>query len=135
MDLTTQTRNIMAKAIKNFADEGKVDNTEIQILISTDDEENCTPKYQVLKKNKPFKEITFNDILNVKVDFLGREMIASPFIANTIKRLAKEQECVNLDINVLIYTHDSKAEDILLYVFKKTEPLKKLTFEYLFEGM
>ena len=93
----------------------------MQFLISTDDNNSCTPKYQFLIKHKPQRQVSFNEILNVKVDFLGREMIASPFIANTIRRLSKENECSTLDVNVLIYAKNSNVDDVLMYVFNKNK--------------
>lgn len=135
MSIVTQTKNIMANAIKNFAKESNLDIKEVQFLISTDDEKSCTPKYRFLIKHKPQREVSFNEILNVKVDFLGREMIASPFIANTIRRLSKENECSTLDVNVLIYSQDPDVKEVLMYCFNKEQAIKPITFDYLFEGM
>ena len=135
MDLQTQTKTIMSKGIKNFATLNHKGIKDVQVLISTDDEKSCTPKYELLLNHKPIKVITFNEILNVKIDFLGREMIATPFIANTIRRLAREIECEFTEINVLIYADTNDENNVLMYCFKGTEPVKPITFEYLFEGM
>ena len=135
MSIHSQTKNIMANAIKNFAKDNSLDTKEVQFLISTDDNNSCTPKYQFLIKHKPQRQVSFNEILNVKVDFLGREMIASPFIANTVRRLSKENECSTLDVNVLIYAKNSNVDDVLMYVFNKNKGVKFIDFEYLFEGM
>ena len=125
----------MRKAIQNFAKEHNVDNTKSAVLISTKDEANSTPIYTLLINNIPKGEVSFNQILNVKIDFLGREIIASPFIANTIRRLARENECSVLDVNVLVYTQDENADKVLLYFFIGRTPKKHITFEYLFAEM
>ena len=135
MNIVGQTKKIMGNAIKKYATDKKVDNTEVQFLISTDDTQTSLPKYQFLMKHKPIKEVSFNEILNVKVDFLGREMIASPFIANTIRRLAREKECSPLEISVLIYAKDSEVSEVLLCCFNKQNPEGFITFDYLCEGM
>ena len=135
MDIKETSIGIMRKAIQNFAKEHNVENTKSAVLISTTDTESSTPNYQLLINNIPKGEVSFNRILNVKIDFLGREMIAKPFIANTIRRLARENECGVLDINVLVYTQDESAENVLLYFFKGKTPVKPLTFEYLFAEM
>jgi hypothetical protein len=79
MDIQKTTSEIMLKAIKNFAKEFEVAETKTQLMIQSSDEQ-CTPTYKVLVDNKVKKEVTFNQILNVKLDFLGREIIATPFI-------------------------------------------------------
>ena len=135
MDIKETSIGIMRKAIQNFAKEHNVDNTKSAVLISTKDEANSTPIYTLLINNIPKGEVSFNQILNVKIDFLGREIIASPFIANTIRRLARENECSVLDVNVLVYTQDENAEKVLLYFFIGRTPKKHITFEYLFAEM
>ena len=135
MDIKETSIGIMRNAIRNFAKKYEVENKKSAILISTKDKENSSPNYQLLINNLPKGEVSFNEILNVKIDFLGREIIAKPFIANTIRRLARENECGVLDVNVLVYTEQENAEDVLLYFFVGKTPKKHITFEYLFAEM
>ena len=133
MDLISQTRKIMLNAIKSFAKKDSVPQTEAQFLISTEDIESCIPKYLYMLKHFPQRFVNFNEILGVKIDFLGRELVAQPFIARTIKRLSKEEEISPLKVKVLIY---SKGEDdVSLYFFADKKPIKELTFDYIFEGV
>ena len=135
MDIKETSIGIMRNAIQNFAKKYEVDSKKSAILISTKDKENSSPNYQLLINNIPKGEVSFNEILNVKIDFLGREIIATPFIANTIRRLARENGCGVLDVNVLVYTQQENAEDVLLYFFIGKTPKKHITFEYLFAEM
>ena len=135
MDIKETSIGIMKKAIQNFASKYEVDVTKSSILISTKDKESANPNYLLLINNIPKGEVTFNEILNVKIDFLGREVIATPFIANSIKRLARENKCEVLDVNVLVYTQSQNAEEMLLYLFIGKTPKKQITFEYLFAEM
>ena len=112
----------------NVEKQTQVSNERVQLLIYTDNPD-LEPKYKVLLDNKPLKEVSFNEILNVKLDFLGREFIATPFITNTIKRLMNESSCDFNEVNVLIYPRD-KTEDINLYFFVGTRPKKPLTLNY-----
>ena len=82
MNVEKQTQTILSKAIERYAKENEVSNERVQLLIYTDNPD-LEPKYKVLLDNKPLKEVSFNEILNVKLDFLGREFIATPFITNT----------------------------------------------------
>lgn len=132
MNVQNQTKNIMSKAIDNYANENNVENYQTQLMINSD-ENSDVPTYKLLIKNKIKQELTFNEILNVKIDFLGREQIATPFIANTLKRLSKEQNCDLKDVNVLIYKIKDN-ENINLYVFQKSKPIKAITLDYIFEN-
>jgi hypothetical protein len=130
MSLETQTKKIMKDAIERYASENDVSKERIQLLIYTDNPD-LEPKYKVLKDNKELKQVTFNEILNVKLDFLGREFLATPFITATIKRLMRESNCEYKEVNVLIYQTD-KNDDVNLFFFVGTKPEKPITFSYLF---
>jgi len=124
----------MLKAIKNFAKEFEVAETKTQLMIQSSDEQ-CTPTYKVLVDNKVKKEVTFNQILNVKLDFLGREIISTPFISSSLRKLRREQGCGWEDVSVLIYIQKEEQEVPNLYFFEGIKPIKPITFDYLFGDM
>ena len=130
MSLETQTKKIMKDAIARFALENEVNKERIQLLIYTDNPD-LEPRYKVLKDNKELKQVSFNELLNVKLDFLGREILATPFITATIKRLMRESNCEWKEVNVLIYQTD-KNDEVNLFFFIGTNPKKPITFSYLF---
>ena len=134
MDIQKTTSNIMLNAIKNFAKEFEVSETKTQLMINASDE-NCTPIYKVLVDNKIKKQVTFNEILNVKLDFLGREIIATPFIASSLRKLRREQGCGFEDLNILIYKQKEEQQIPNLYFFEGSKPIKPITFDYLFGDM
>jgi len=134
MDIQKTTSNIMLTAIKNFAKEFEVEETKTQLMINASDD-NCTPIYKVLVDNKVKKQVTFNEILNVKLDFLGREIIASPFIASSLRKLRREQGCGFEDLSILIYKQKEEQTIPNLYFFEGIKPIKPITFDYLFGDM
>jgi hypothetical protein len=134
VDIQKTTSEIMLKAIKNFSKEYGVEETKTQLMIKASDEQ-CSPIYQVLVENKVKKQVTFNQILNVKLDFLGREIIATPFISSSLRRLRREQECGFEDVSVLIYKQKEEQEVPNLYFFEGIKPIKPITFDYLFGDM
>jgi len=134
MDIQKTTSNIMLTAIKNFAKEFEVEETKTQLMINASDD-NCTPIYKVLVDNKVKKQVTFNEILNVKLDFLGREIIASPFIASSLRKLRREQGCGFEDLSILIYKQKEEQTIPNLYFFEGVKPIKPITFDYLFGDM
>lgn len=133
MSLETQTKKIMKNAIVRYAKEEEIETKRIQLLIYTDNPD-LEPKYKVLKNNRELKKVSFNEILNVKLDFLGREILATPFITNTIKRLMRESNCEFKEVNVLVYLTDV-AEDVNLFFFVGTKANKSLSFDYLFNEL
>jgi hypothetical protein len=134
MDIVKTTSNIMLNAIKNFSQEFGVAETETQLMINASDE-NCSPTYKVLVNNKVKKQVTFNQILNVKLDFLGREIIATPFIASSLRKLRREQGCGFEDLSILIYKQKEEQTKPNLYFFEGVKPVKPITFDYLFGDM
>lgn len=134
MDIQKTTSEIMLKAIKNFAKEFEVAETETQLMIQSSDEQ-CSPTYKVLVNNKVKREVTFNQILNVKLDFLGREIISTPFISSSLRKLRREQGCGWEDVSVLIYIQKEEQEVPNLYFFEGIKPVKPITFDYLFGDM
>jgi hypothetical protein len=134
MDIQKSTQDVMLNAIKNFAKEYEVKETETQLMIKASDDD-CTPCYQVLVHNKKKKDVTFNEILNVKLDFLGREIIATPFIASALRRLRRDEGCDYNEVNVLIYKPKEEADKPNLYFFKGTQPIKPITMNDIFGDM
>lgn len=131
MDIQKTTSDIMLNAIKNFSKEYGVAETQTQLMIKASDEQ-CTPTYKVLVDHKVKKDVTFNQILNVKLDFLGRELIATPFISSSLRKLRREQGCGYEDVSVLIYKQKEEQTTPNLYFFEGVKPIKPITFDYLF---
>ena len=131
MSIVTQTKNVMINAIKRYAEINETENTKTQILICTDNPE-CLPTYKICKNFKPINEVSFNELLNKKIDFLGREQIATPFIKNCLKRITNEQKCNYDHVNVLIYGKNNEVDDVDICLFIETKPVKHLTLDYIF---
>ena len=134
MDIQKITEDIMIKGINNFSKEYNVDTIKTQLMIKALDE-NCTPKYELLINNKFEKAITFNQILNVKLDFLGREIISTPFITSCLRRLRREHNCDYNEVSVLIYKEKEDNTNPSLYFFQGTKPIKKIGMDYIFSDL
>ena len=134
MDIEKQTKDVMLNAISNFSKEYEVSELETQLMIRATDSD-CTPKYQVLVNNKFKKDVTFNEILNVKLDFLGREHIVSPFIASSLRKLRNEHKCEVEEMSILIYKRPSDENKPFLYFFEGTKAIKPIDFKYIFGDM
>jgi len=128
--IVQQTKKIMTKAIDRYAQIYGVDKSKVQLMIRPKNND-FAPTYDICKDYRQVEEVTFGQILNLKLDFLGREMIATPFIKNSLIRMSKETQTNWKDINVVIYYNQTK-DDILMYLFTNKQPNKAITFDYLF---
>jgi hypothetical protein len=130
MDFTKQTKKIMTNAIKRYSLENEKGNKQTQLMINS--EEDFSPTFKVLIDNKPVKDVSFKEIINVKLDLLNKEAIATQFITMCLQRICRENECNYNEVNILIYSPDELCEEIMMYLFIGTKPVKEITFNYLF---
>lgn len=131
MSVIQQVKNVMSGAILRFSDEFQNSPKSVQLLIYSEDLEG-NPSYKVLNQYKPIKKITFNEILGVKIDFLMREAIATPFLKNAIVRLSKEIGATTKDVNIMIQSADEKAENLLLHLYNDKKFVKQISFAHIF---
>jgi hypothetical protein len=134
MDVQKITEDIMINAINRYSKEYNVDSIKTQLMIKASDEE-CNPSYQLLINNRFERDLTFNQILNVKLDFLGREIIASPFIASALRRLRREHPCNYKELNILIYKKQEENKNPSLYFFEGTKAVKPIGMDYIFNDI
>ncbi len=126
----TETKRIMREAITRFADQLKVPKSEIQIIITTYDENGMVPVYRVAHKGNPAPvngfhpdktandHVTFLQILGLKIDFLNYEAICAPFMAEALDRFAKELQTKVVYVNMMILTDDSEGTPLGLQLFR-----------------
>ena len=83
-----ETKRVMSNAISRFAEEFGASSNDVQILMSLDAEKDLNLKSCL--GYKPQKQITFNEVLGVKIDLLGYGKVAIPFLKNAISKLESE---------------------------------------------
>jgi hypothetical protein len=134
MDVQRITEEIMINAINRYAKEHDINSVNVQLMIKASDED-CTPKYHLLFNNRYERDLTFNQILNVKLDFLGREIIATPFIASSLRRLRREHPCNYNEVNILIYKAKEEQTNPYLYFFEGSKAVKQIGMDYIFNDI
>ena len=126
-----ETKSIMSKAIKRFAQALDSRVVENQLTIRLSEDGNVIFHRCFLYKE--VEELTFTEVLGVKVDIRGREGLAKPFMQKSILRLAEEEGIENYaDIAIYCFTIDDKAKKVLMYVYNANQKLKQITWDYLF---
>ena len=125
-------KGIMQKGIARFAKELKKPNEEVQLLISWSADEG-RPRFKKMVVGMPNQDITFNDVLGVKFDFLNREQIVNDFITKTLESEAEQLQCYKeqLFIVIALFEDEEGFDEVKLQLFKGGESIKELQLESL----
>jgi hypothetical protein len=113
---------IIYKACERYGKEEKLDGNKMQVLFSLDDEGEV--KYSLLKEYRPFKEVTFNQILNVKIDFKGYSMIVPPFIKDTINKYSEKLSTSAQNLFVMCVI--KRENEIALFLYNDKKPVEEI---------
>ena len=95
-----KTREIMGKAIIRYAKNWKCADSSVQILIKPSGDEGLT--FAICQNYQPKEPATFKQILDVKIDLLGYEMIATPFIVKALKKMCEERGLPDGSVSAMI---------------------------------
>lgn len=132
--IATQVKSVLSKALVRYAGELKLQPKDVQIMIGSSDEEG-TPIYKLLHNFKPIRDLTFRQILNVKVDMLGREMLATPVLQKSLVQAASENDASVKNIRYIILTQstemDEKKVKLIPFIYNGSKHVKKVTVEYI----
>lgn len=115
----------MRTGINKYSKVFQTDANSTQILIKTNETEEVS--YTMCNDWQPTLEVLFKDIMDVKVDLLGFEGLASPFLAKSVVMYAHKYESPISNINLFIFEKDKKM-GIAVYKnidFKEAIPLEK----------
>jgi hypothetical protein len=113
---------IIYKACERYSKEEGLDGNKMQVLFSLDDEGEV--KYSLLKEYRPFKEVTFNQILNVKIDFRGYSMIVPPFIKDTINKYS--EKLTTSAQNLFVMCVIKRENEIALFLYNDKKPVEEI---------
>ena len=104
---------IVYRACERYAKEENVETAAIQVLFSID--EDGEVKYEIAKSYKPIRQVTFNEILNVRIDFRGYGMLVPQFIGQTINGFAEEMKTRPQELFVMAVPKTVKDVPLFLY--------------------
>jgi hypothetical protein len=128
--ILAKTQKIMNTGIVKYSRIYKVGEEETQILIKADDEDGVI--YKMCNNWKPKDVVSFKDIMDVRIDLLGFEMLSAPFLRKSVDMYAKNYNSELEHINLFIIKKNSK---IMIAVYKETEFKEVLTLEKQFERL
>jgi hypothetical protein len=125
-----KTSSIMLGGIKKYSEIYQEDIKNVQIRVT--DLEGDALKYEICNNWQPLEEISFLDILNKKMDILGYESLATPFLKKSLELYSRMFELDIKEISVFIFHQNNKVG---IAVFQKFKNLKVLSLEKHFEQM
>lgn len=120
-----KTQKIMKTGISKYSKELGLSKENTQILVQSEGAEGVT--YKMCGDWNPKMKVSFKDIMDVKVDLLGFEKLASPFLRKSVEMYSKYYEGSIDEMNLFLFEKNSKI-GIAVYVgnkFKETLTLEK----------
>jgi len=125
-----KTQKIMKTGISKYSKQFETTKENTQILVKANENEGVS--YTMCNSWKPQNEVSFKDIMDVRVDLLGFEMMASPFLRKSVDMYAKYYDASSSQINLFIF---EKSEKIGVAVYEGTTFKETLTLEKQFERL
>lgn len=125
-----KTQKIMKTGINKYSKLFETTKENTQILVKSNEADGVN--YTMCDCWKPKQEVSFKDIMDVKVDLLGFEMMASPFLRKSVDMYAKYYEKPNSEINIFIF---EKNEKIGIAVYENTSFKQVISLKKQFERL
>ncbi len=125
-----KTQKIMKTGILKYSKKFNTTKDDTQILIKAN--QNDGVNYTMCNSWKPKDEVSFKDIMDVRVDILGFEMMASPFLRKSVDMYAKYYDVPSSHINLFIF---EKGEKVGVAIYEDTKFKETLTLEKQFERL
>lgn len=118
----------MEKAFTHFSKKFGCNPENIQVIIRAKDEK-VTLQYLLMKDFKVIREVSFKEILDVKVDILGKEMVATPFLQDTLVSLSEKSGIKLTEASVVIYNTEKERGEAKLVLYNNNKLVRQLDLE------
>jgi hypothetical protein len=121
--ISAEFTKICKKAIEKFSDDLQTPKEDVAITFNL---KNGEVYYNLLKDFKVHKEVTFMEILGVRIDFKGYSMLVPPFIQKSLLGFCEEFKIEESKVNVMALL---VQENICLVLFNDTEQIKQIRLD------
>jgi hypothetical protein len=122
------TNKIMLGGICKYANLYQAQEKEVQIRVTQN--ENDGLNYEICQDWQPKEKVTFKDILNKKIDILGYEQLATPFLIKSLDLYKKEYSLEKDKLSLFLFNRNDKVG---IAVFEDKKNLKLITLSKHFE--
>ncbi len=114
---------IVYEACERFGVKNGVGAERMQLLFNIEDDEVL---YKLMKDYVKVSELTFNEILNVRMDFRGYSLIVPHFIKQTLSAYAEEMKVPVEALSVMCIVRE---KSVYMCLYKGTEYVKQIDLE------
>ena len=121
--ISAEFTKICKKAIEKFSNDLQTPKEDVAITFNL---KNGEVYYNLLKDFKVHKEVTFMEILGVRIDFKGYSMLVPPFIQKSLLGFCEEFKIEESKVNVMALL---VQENICLVLFNDTEQIKQIRLD------
>jgi hypothetical protein len=121
--ISAEFTKICKKAIEKFSNDLQTPKEDVAITFNL---KNGEVYYNLLKDFKVYKEVTFMEILGVRIDFKGYSMLVPPFIQKSLLGFCEEFKIEESKVNVMALL---VQENIFLVLFNDTEQIKQIRLD------
>jgi hypothetical protein len=123
---------IFTKACHRYGKEFGVEPKDVQLLLKRGDD---AMVYKICTNFAPIREVTFDELLDVDIDFMMREMIATPSLLDGFEKLKVSYEKGDYnDIKVIMYSSNPECSDFNLHTFCSGESQGELSSDFFFNA-
>ena len=136
-----ETKKIMYKCCDKYATSKKMDVSDVQLILGLNasnikeasNGQNLNT-YKICENYTPKKDMTFLEVLGVKIDFLGYSQFAPAFIFKSLVRFADENKIEYDKVSIMCVpsTNEKGKPDILLALYNGANYVDTITFDQLF---
>jgi hypothetical protein len=114
--IVSETNKIFKKAIKNFAQKEKVDESEVSLLLTLSKDESRNVIYKVCVHHVPKYEVGILQVLGVRIDLKGYSLLVPPQIKKILEGFEQQRDSKEIDVCIYL-SRDEDADDVWYYLF------------------
>lgn len=129
--IQSETKKIMYKCCEKYAAQKGLNVDNVQLILGMNEEGNT---YTLCENYVRKEEYDINQVLGVKIDFLGYSKLAPPFILKSLLRFSETYSVNPIEIYVMcVPTKNEKGKnDISLFIYNGNKYVETISFADLF---
>lgn len=118
--IQNEFEKIAKKALARYAKKYVVKDTAVQLVMFLKDE---VVAFKTLVNYKPDEYVTILDLLNVRIDFLGKRDMVEIFITKVLHNLSEEHQVKPDAINVMVLLEN---DNVVMHLYSGIDHIKVL---------
>lgn len=121
---------ISLKCLDRYSKEYNAKKVNMQLVFKLNQDSEA--EYLIYKDYQPQKNISFMEVLGVKLDFKGYSLFVPKFIKGALERFCEEYNIKKNNVRVLL--NFNADNELLLFLYNSNEFVKQVELESLFDG-